>query len=171
MKKMKVAVTHEYVIHKCSECPHHVVKEDTSLVEDSFDMSDYIHRCSITGEVVGITSSPFTEIDIPDNCPKRKQDMEQESDYTICFSNWDTYRCVDILRKDGMGKVSVYLYPDSTVAEIASLYVDPTFRHRGYAKDLLRVAESTAKYMGATDTTIITEEKHIKMYKHLGYSI
>ena len=97
--------------------------------------------------------------------------MEQEIGYTICFSNWDTYRCADILRKDGLGKVSVYLYPDSTVAEIASLYVDPCFRHRGYAKDLLKVAESTARYMGATDTTIITEEKHIKMYKHLGYNI
>ena len=92
-----------------------------------------------------------------------------DCEYTICFSSWDTYRCADILRKDGMGKVTVYKYPESDIAEIASLYVDPTFRHRGYAKDLLAVAESTAKYMGATGTTIVSDEKHIKMYKHFGY--
>lgn len=89
--------------------------------------------------------------------------MEQEIGYTICFSNWDTYRCADILRKDGMGKVSVYLYPDSTVAEIASLYVDPCFRHRGYAKDLLKVAESTARYMGAMFARTLLLELQLRL--------
>lgn len=69
---MKVTVTREYVIQNCSECPYHDIEEDSSSVEDSFDMPDYIHRCSITGEIVGITSVSFRKIDIPDNCPERK---------------------------------------------------------------------------------------------------